>query len=59
MTSCCLILFALLFPMQGFLAAVSGEILDREGKPMAGRAGYLYTRSAQSIEIMTGGAGAV
>ncbi len=37
MTSCCLILFALLLPMQRFLATVSGQILDREGKPMAGR----------------------
>ena len=36
MTSCCLILFALLLPTQGFLATVSGQILDREGKPMAG-----------------------
>ena len=36
MTSCCLILFALLFPMQGSLATVSGEILDREGNPMVG-----------------------
>jgi tetratricopeptide (TPR) repeat protein len=36
MTSCCLILFALLFPAQGALANVSGEILDREGKPMVG-----------------------
>ena len=36
MTSCCLILFALLFPVQGSLATVSGEILDREGNPMVG-----------------------
>ena len=36
MTSCCLILFALLFPTQGYLATVSGEILDREGNPMVG-----------------------
>ena len=36
MTSCCLILFALLFPVQGPLATVSGEILDREGNPMVG-----------------------
>jgi tetratricopeptide (TPR) repeat protein len=36
MASCCLILFALLLPTQGSLATVSGEILDREGKPMVG-----------------------
>lgn len=36
LTSYCLILFALLFPTQGSLATVSGEILDREGKPMVG-----------------------
>jgi tetratricopeptide (TPR) repeat protein len=36
MTSCCLILFALLFPTQSDLATVSGEILDREGNPMVG-----------------------
>ena len=36
MTSCCLILFALLLPTQGFLATVSGQVLDREGQPMAG-----------------------
>ena len=36
MTSCCLILFALLLPTQGSLATVSGEILDREGNPMVG-----------------------
>jgi hypothetical protein len=36
MTSCCLILLALLLPTQGSLATVSGEILDREGKPMVG-----------------------
>lgn len=36
MTSYCLILFALLLPAQGSIATVSGEILDREGKPMVG-----------------------
>jgi tetratricopeptide (TPR) repeat protein len=36
MTSYCLILFALLFPAQGPLATVSGQILDREGNPMVG-----------------------
>jgi tetratricopeptide (TPR) repeat protein len=36
MTSCCLVLLALLFPAQVSLATVSGEILDREGKPMVG-----------------------
>ena len=47
MTSCCLILFALLFPTQSDLATVSGEILDREGNPMVG-ALVTYTRSAYS-----------
>jgi tetratricopeptide (TPR) repeat protein len=42
MTSYCLILFALLLPMQRFLASVSGTILDREGNPMAG-AEVVYT----------------
>jgi tetratricopeptide (TPR) repeat protein len=36
LTSCCLILFALWLPLQGMLATVSGQILDREGKPMVG-----------------------
>jgi tetratricopeptide (TPR) repeat protein len=43
MTSYCLILFALLLPMQRFLASVSGQILDSEGKPMAG-AQITYTK---------------
>lgn len=34
MNSCCLLL-ALLLPMQ-YLATVTGQILDREGKPLAG-----------------------
>jgi len=42
LTSCCLILFALLLPMQRFLASVSGTILDREGNPMAS-AEVVYT----------------
>ncbi|MGZ4860318.1 MAG: tetratricopeptide repeat protein [Candidatus Angelobacter sp.] len=42
MTSFCLILFALLLPMQRFSASVSGQILDREGKPMVG-AEVVYT----------------
>jgi tetratricopeptide (TPR) repeat protein len=42
MTNCCLIVLALLLPMQRFLAAVSGQILDREGDPMAG-AEVVYT----------------
>jgi len=42
MTSYCLMLLALLLPMQRFLASVSGQILDREGKPMAG-AEVVYT----------------
>jgi tetratricopeptide (TPR) repeat protein len=42
LTSYCLILFALLLPMQRFLASVSGQILDHEGKPMAS-AEIVYT----------------
>src|SRR4029077_393608 len=42
MTSCCLILFALLLPMQRWTATVTGRILDRESKPMAG-AEVIYT----------------
>jgi tetratricopeptide (TPR) repeat protein len=42
MTSYCLILFALLLPMQRFLASISGTILDREGNPLAG-AEVVYT----------------
>lgn len=42
MTGYCLILFALLLPMQRFLASVSGQILDREGNPMTG-AEVVYT----------------
>jgi tetratricopeptide (TPR) repeat protein len=59
MTSYCLILFALLLPMQRFLASVSGQILDHEGKPMAG-AEVVYTnvgtvdRSATRIIEGTG-----
>ena len=36
MTSCCLILLTLLLPMQRWNANVTGRILDRESKPMAG-----------------------
>lgn len=36
MTSCCLILFTLLLPMQRWNANVTGRILDRESKPMVG-----------------------
>jgi tetratricopeptide (TPR) repeat protein len=36
MTSCFLILFALLLPMQRWTATVTGRILDSESKPMAG-----------------------
>jgi len=34
MKSCCLILFALLLPVQRWNATVTGRILDRDGKPM-------------------------
>jgi len=36
MNSCFLILLALLMPVQRWNATVTGRILDREGKPMAG-----------------------
>jgi tetratricopeptide (TPR) repeat protein len=36
MNSCCLILLALLLPMQRWNATVTGHILDHEGKPLAG-----------------------
>ena len=36
MKSCCLILFSVLLPMQLWKANVTGRILDRESKPMAG-----------------------
>ena len=36
MNICLLILLVLLLPPQRFLATVSGQILDREGKPLAG-----------------------
>lgn len=56
MTSCCLILLALLFPAQGLLATVSGEILDREGNPMVG-AQVTYTKIGTfDRNYQTGGA---
>ena len=42
MTSYCLIVLALLLPMQRFLASVSGQIIDHEGNPMVG-AEVVYT----------------
>jgi tetratricopeptide (TPR) repeat protein len=42
MTSCFLILLALLLPMQRWNANVTGRILDRESKPMVG-AEIIYT----------------
>jgi len=36
MNGFCLILIALAVPIQTWLATVSGEVLDREGKPLAG-----------------------
>ncbi|HEY2169383.1 MAG TPA: tetratricopeptide repeat protein [Candidatus Angelobacter sp.] len=53
MTSYCLILFALLLPMQRFLASVSGQILDREGKPMGG-AEVVYT-NVGTVDYSSGG----
>jgi tetratricopeptide (TPR) repeat protein len=56
MTSCCLILLALLLPTQGSLATVSGEILDREGKPMVG-AQITYQKIGIVDRNMRGGDG--
>jgi tetratricopeptide (TPR) repeat protein len=53
MTSYCLILLALLLPMQRFLASVSGQILDREGNPMAG-AEVVYT-NVGTVDYSSGG----
>jgi tetratricopeptide (TPR) repeat protein len=36
MKSCCILLLALLFPPQRWTAQISGQILDRDGKPLAG-----------------------
>lgn len=36
MKSCCILLMALLLPPQRWTAQISGQIMDREGKPMAG-----------------------
>src|SRR5947209_2719392 len=66
MTSYCLILLALMLPMQRFLASVSGTILDREGNPMAG-AEVVYTNvgtvdhaaAASGIQRITEGTGKV
>lgn len=52
MTSYCLILLALLLPMQRFLASVSGQILDREGNPMAG-AEVVYTNVGTVDRVAT------
>lgn len=56
MTSYCLILFTLLLPMQRFLASVSGQILDREGNPMAG-AEVVYT-NVGTVDYSSAGTGA-
>jgi tetratricopeptide (TPR) repeat protein len=59
MKSCCIILMALLLPVQRWTATVTGHILDREGKPLAG-AQVTYTnvgivdRSDQRIKEGTG-----
>jgi tetratricopeptide (TPR) repeat protein len=42
--SCCLVLLALLLPIQRWSATVTGRILDRESKPMAG-AEVTYTNA--------------
>ncbi|HEY7404793.1 MAG TPA: tetratricopeptide repeat protein [Candidatus Angelobacter sp.] len=36
MMTCCILLMALLLPPQRWTAQISGQILDRDGKPMAG-----------------------
>lgn len=53
MTSYCLVLLALLLPMQRFLASVSGQILDHEGNPMAG-AEVVYT-NVGTVDYSSGG----
>jgi tetratricopeptide (TPR) repeat protein len=53
MTSCCLMLLALLLPMQRFLASVSGQILDGEGNPMVG-AEVVYT-NVGTVDHSSGG----
>ena len=53
--SYCLILFALLLPMQRFLASVSGTILDREGNPMAS-AEVVYTNVGM-VDYSSAGSG--
>jgi len=45
-------LLALLLPMQRFLASVSGQILDHEGKPMAG-AEVVYTNVGMVDRVAT------
>ncbi|MGZ7091225.1 MAG: tetratricopeptide repeat protein [Candidatus Angelobacter sp.] len=52
MTGYCLILLALLLPMQRFLASVSGQILDREGNPMVG-AEVVYTNVGTIDRVAT------
>jgi tetratricopeptide (TPR) repeat protein len=66
MTSYCLILFALLLPMQRFLASVSGTILDREGNPMpSAEVVYTsvgtvdYSSAASGTQRITEGSGKV
>jgi len=47
------VLFALLLPMQRFLASVSGQILNREGNPMVG-AEVVYT-NVGTVDYSSGG----
>lgn len=54
MTSYCFV-FALLLPMQLYLASVSGTILDREGNPMAG-AEVVYT-NVGTVDYASAGPG--
>ena len=55
MTNYCLILLALLLPMQRFLASISGTILDREGNPLAA-AEVVYT-NVGTVDYSSAGTG--
>jgi tetratricopeptide (TPR) repeat protein len=52
MSSCCILLMALLLPLQRWTAQVSGEVLDREGKPMAG-AEIIYKNIGKVTDVRT------
>jgi tetratricopeptide (TPR) repeat protein len=52
MSSCCIVLMALLLPMQRWTAQVSGTILDHAGKPLPG-AEIIYKNVGQIIDQQT------